>query len=669
MRGFSEEPLSLPHRQLLVSLERSGDRLKRRYRVVDGVAWDGPECKSLRKLSVTRRDDQKRYDLDLLRRVLAGGESERAAHLTGDGLDAAGELLFQILFGTAADWEDVARRLHGNPKQYPHRTRVRARIHTEDGELLGLPWRITTWDQHLLLAEQEPWTFEMTHAPSAGDDKVFAPPGRMLVIAPTGEDDAKIQELMSDTHVASLRGIVDRVRDKHSSSPDRFRPVTTWHDAVEAMKTHWDIVYYYGHGRAAGGQVSLLFGSGGGAVPIRDFVARVRQVRPSVVFLNACSLGQGGCASAGHQLGGDAPVVVAHVTAARADVARVFAVHWFTEVLVRGSDPIAAANRCLSPADLLEEGPATSAHFDHFGSLTVFGHYRTWRVHGRQPSSGFDRLRKALDLDRSAAREAFTRRVERLCQKEDMNCHALIVHATPGNRLEAIGEQLVEDAEEHFKGRIELNHVPLSAGPDDVRWDPTALHLRLAALAREQGASQQEQDMRRLLTHLAPLPLGVPHRVVVLDLGLMRQPAKPEDALLQALTFLRDRVARPALGERAARDFRVVGLVAVELPPGQVKAFSKFVQRLPRKDWETPYFEHSVLPEVGDATWSELRDFLRRTECESDLLDEVLGLLLEKTGDGEESGRYDGLVEELTYGLTHGYPALRERLLSWKAGR
>ena len=119
-----------------------------------------------------------------IRRVLWAGDRETiTSHLHGPKVVAAGEALFEVLFGVKAT-EGLAfvRTLFREDTDVPTRHPVRVRIMTEAEELLSLPWGIMAWRRHFL--RDSGWTFEVTDerdakeraAAQAADQPLAHPP-------------------------------------------------------------------------------------------------------------------------------------------------------------------------------------------------------------------------------------------------------------------------------------------------------------------------------------------------------------------------------------------------------------------------------------------------------------------------------------------------------------
>ncbi len=328
-------------RPLTVRLARDGATLRRSHHLGPRALGEGSDpWASLGK--DLRVDDI--IGLDALTRLLDRKDSrELFARSSQKRSTDAGEILFRTLFGPPKEWEPVLRSVFGQPaggRPPPTFDAVRLRVVTTDPVLLGMPWRLASWQGKRLVSGVLPWTFEASAA-ETGLPVHFPRPARVLVVAPevTG-----LEDLGAGQHVGELREAVLAVSAAYRD-PAFFRVVQTEDDllaALRGMRPH--VVYYYGHAEVLGDQAALSLAGPAPArqkrlVTMEELKGRMSPP-PLAVFVNGSMTGASGWHAAGHRLSPEVRVVVAG-RATWAKHSGPAAIRWLQELLRGDHDPVA----------------------------------------------------------------------------------------------------------------------------------------------------------------------------------------------------------------------------------------------------------------------------------------------------------------------------------------
>jgi hypothetical protein len=173
--------------RLTIRLERRGPDLIHHYHLQSGEVFSPPPL-PWHELEAETVELGRRLD-EMGHRALSRFLDDKAT--------AMGTLVFRLLLGDQERWEPVLRSVFGRPLPAPRPTptfgAVRMRIASEDPLLLGLPWRLASW-QGQILAENG-WTFSTTGEVEPTADLLTVTPPAILAVLPraTGNGDTPLQ--------------------------------------------------------------------------------------------------------------------------------------------------------------------------------------------------------------------------------------------------------------------------------------------------------------------------------------------------------------------------------------------------------------------------------------------------------------------------------------------
>src|SRR5262249_40006422 len=145
--------------------------------------------------------------LDAVAKLLDRGDgNELLAQLSQSRLTDVGEILYRVLLGPEATEEAVLREAFDEPdgaRPSPILDALRVRVVTTDPLLMGMPWRLTSWQGRRLIEPPLSWTFEVSAVLDPRLPVRFPRPARLLVLAP-GKVDG-LRDLEPDQHVVELQ--------------------------------------------------------------------------------------------------------------------------------------------------------------------------------------------------------------------------------------------------------------------------------------------------------------------------------------------------------------------------------------------------------------------------------------------------------------------------------
>ncbi|XXT20941.1 CHAT domain-containing protein [Sorangium sp. So ce429] len=585
--------------------------------------------------------------LAALHGVLARGDrAELDASLTGGQLDRAGAALFEALFGAEEQWVPVLRAAFRQPEPKPRpdpcRYPLRVRICSSDRDplLQGLPWRAAMWTGRLLL--DEAWTFEVCFDLDPEPAVHFQAPGSILVIAP---DLAGMAPIGTAAHLRDLGQVFEGLLPGHAASP-RFLVARTPAQIERALRgMQPDIVYFYGHGAVAGGQLTLQLGEGRPEpMLLRDLARLIRERPPRVVFLNGCQTGQAGWHSAGAQLLPDVPVVIANATTAWSEIASRFAVQWFGAWLREGLDPVAALHQLGGRASTEGFAWITPVVHTHYSAFTTLR------------SSAADRLPYFPPewLDREEQRSRGFGYISDLARDPRRRVIAALAYAPPGNSLERLPAQVIARVESDAGERLHIRHIALRFPEQRA---PRDLAANLAHGLRLQLRHETTAPLQHVLRAHAPRRIGDAVPILWLDWGVfgeppLRQPELSPEHVTEWLKFVRNEIASICPDE-----MRVIATVALEMEPSKIPRLGSKLSALEADpDFRNAKFRVRTIPPLKDVELGDILDYLEHVDCPSDLTHELAGLIHRAT-----QGRYEETMSLLKKGPPAWYP-LRDEL-------
>jgi hypothetical protein len=645
--------------QLTIRVEVNGQDLVRTY-IVPGFGVVSEHRVSLASVGAMYRVGNDHGIVALSNVLTRGNQAELEQHLRGAALDKAGAALFEAFFGNENTFGPVLRRAFQRSDESvrpdPIREALRVRICTRDQMILGLPFRAMMFDGHLLV--DQGWTFEVSRDEQPSEQREFAPPGTMLVIAPDYEG---MPPIATDAHVQALTRLIESIAPGHTNTT-KFHVVQSFEEvrvALEGMKP--DVIYYYGHGDSDGDELFLLLGEGTcERVPMRDFARQIKKVGPSVVFLNGCKTGQAGLQSGGHQLLPDVPLVISNATTAYSRSAGEFALQWMRTWLEEGRDPIEA---------LHDLGGVKSTFGFEWLTPIVHANYSVFET--REPTASPNALSYLPPewLDREEQRARVFGYVSDLARDPKRRVLALVGMGCPGNHLELLSKQIIDRIEVDAGERLRIQYLAVTFPKERTgNFSEDRAHQdlgeRLAAKLRLE--LRTDGPIVHALRARAPRRTGGGMPIVWLDWRVFsgeadradeHQPYLDSSSLLAWLEFVRDQLATSC-----PDDLRIVVMLSLELLPdklGPVREALEGWASDPELGLRTPWFRFRTVAPLGDVKQDEILDYLEHADCP--IAVELAGLLYRKT-----AGQYEKTVEYLRRGAPTWYP-LRDELLGGNA--
>jgi len=172
-------------------------------------------------------------------RALDTGDTEMVRDHIRTAADHWGKILFEVLFGTEADdQEKIFRTAFHQPPPAAAPTAIRAPLHlriaTGSPDLLGLPWRLTSWNGRLLI--NDGWVISTGVSEDPDTDCVTPAPSEVLLVAP------KAATGMSASGAPHLEAIEQLLRtiwpSNRESSVRRVRTTVELGNALQGQRPH-----------------------------------------------------------------------------------------------------------------------------------------------------------------------------------------------------------------------------------------------------------------------------------------------------------------------------------------------------------------------------------------------------------------------------------------------
>jgi hypothetical protein len=631
--------------RLDVRLVREGGMLQRSHHLGDRTLHDGREpWASLGE------------ELDAVARLLDRGDGEELlAQISQARLTAVGEILFRTLLGPPEVWEAVLRVVFGQVegvRPAPIFDALRLRLVTTDPVLLGMPWRLTSWQGRRLVEGLRSWTFEVSTVLDPRLAIHFPRPARVLVLAPGTIPD--LRDLRADQHVEELREAVARVSPVYRD-PAYFRVVRGDDElgaALRGMRPH--VVYYYGHAEVLGGQAALSLASPDGKkrpLIMDDFKRRMESF-PLAVFLNGCMTGASGWHSAGHKLSPEVPVVLANRTTSWTGHAGPAGIRWIQELLRGDRDPVALLDTL--------DAAGTTRDFQWATTLVHTG-YEAWT--GSAPEDE-PRAPLGLRLDRKPQRTAALGQVTSLVQGKAKRVDGIVAYGEPGNHVEQAGEQIFDYLETHARHTVRAKKVVLPFPA--VR---TGLVQGLKDTLRDALGIGEHDDLQYAVRRFLPRP-DSSHATPLLWLdwgtfGLAGDPRAglqpPLDALERAEWI---ELCSKTLVDACPAECRIVSFLAMEIDPGGGAALKNEIEALVF-DLVSDAFGCLVLPELAGLSVMDILEYLRdprNTGCPQGTMPQQMAKLMYEA----TSGNYEKTVALLHEAEATTWSRLKARLSARK---
>lgn len=528
-----------------------------------------------------------------------------------------GEALFGLLFGSVDRWEPVFRTLFnrpGGPRPSPSLEPVRLRIHTEDSNLSGLPWRLTTWKNQPLL--DAGWIFSTTQDIDPGTDILSTAPANVLLVVPqvTGNGGGP----HDPEHARAVRDVLTKAwptgRDAGYVQEARTRA-----ELEEGLREHRPhILYFYGHGSGTGGRPRLLLE--GAELALADLRRLFKETghTPAVIYLNAEGL-TGAAGPTPDQIFDSAvPLLLWRRRPEWSADSTTTALRWLHLWLGQGEDPVTAFH--LVHRETLRSSCESC-------TVAVHSNYRTWKTSLYQGSASVHH--PLLRLDRDHQKSLVRKHLEELVRSGSRRVMAIVPYAEPGNSIPDLWSQLRHDLE------LSLSHLA------DIAWVQLELPAGGANFGRDleeelklQLNAKPGQAVRSLLRERAPRAVGPNRRPVLwinwVPAGRGGHAAPLSDEHLAAwLQF-----SSGFLVAHCPDDLRIVSYLALEV--SKHEDFSRKLQEHRRQWWcRTPAFRLSELPPLGKVGESDLLFFLEEaanSSCDAGIVTEVTERIIAQTG-------------------------------------
>jgi hypothetical protein len=604
--------------ELTVHFERSEDTLDTRYHLPgsDAIA------------SASRPWNTFKAQLESIAIALDTQPEAALQDLIHQHVGEWGAFLFDLLFGSNKQWEDVLRILFNqplpaprpNPPWEPVRLRI---VATDEPLLLGLPWRLTAWRNTRLV--DRGWEFSTGSASDPRENLVTPAPASVLIVAPRTSADGTAAD---PTHVQAIVDVLQKVWPSRRQPPEYLRIVRTRSEldnALRGMQPH--LVYVFGHGAGTAERPGLLLDGPDGPelLPLAQLAASVRKSsqRPAVICLNVNGLATQALAP----LAGLVPLLIwRRLPNYEADATGV-ASAWLHSWLKDGDDPLTALHQASSERPLVE-AVTFAAH----------GDYRLWNTetHTAAAVQGVP----LLTLDRDEAKGMAAKHLTEFVRSDSLRVMALVAHAAPGNMLRSLPDQLRHYLELGAFEFPESNWLRLSF-PAARGENPDAA-LRSEELRRnlEQELTLQLQSdgseaVRHLLRRHAPNVKGTAKRGVLwFNWGLFGHGADCQAPL--TLPQLSDwlRFSSEFLAAACPDDLRIVSFLSIELESSKHARLATALQKELWQPWcASPRFRIDHLPALGHVDEGHLFKYLgdERSGCPTLLRQEVAQRLIAAT--------------------------------------
>ena len=638
-------------RPLTVRLARDGATLRWSHHLGDRALHEGAEPWAALGKDL-RIDDA--IGLDAVARLLDRGDGkELLAQLSLRRLTDVGEILFRTLLGPPEVWEAVLPVAFGQPegtRPPPTFDALRVRVVTTDPDLLGMPWRLASWQGKRLVEGLLPWTFEVSALPDPRLSVHFPHPARVLVLAP-GKVEG-LRDLEADQHVAELQEAVSAVSPVYKDGA-YFRLVKNDGDlfaALRGMRPH--VVYYYGHAEVLGGLAALTLAGPDGQkrLLIMDDFKRRMESLPLAVFVNGCMSGASGWHSAGHKLSPEVPVVVANRTTSWTGNAGPAAIRWLQELLRGDRDPVALLDT-LDPTGMTRDF--------QWATTIVHTGYLTWTA---GEADDEPRAPVGLRLDRKSQRNAALGQVTSLVQGKSKRVEVMVAYGEPGNHVEQVGDQLVDYLETHARQSVRAKRLVLRF--PDVRAE--LVQGLEDELRRALGVGAHD-DLQYAVRRFLPRPdASRATPLLWIDWGTFAHADDTREGLQPPLDALERsewlELCSKTLVDACPAECRIVSFLATEIAPGAGAALKDEIETH-GFDLVSDAFGCQLLPELLGLSVMDILEYLRdprNTKCPPGNIPQQMAKLLHQA----TRGNYQDTVALIHKAEATTWMRLRAELLS-----
>ena len=284
------------------------------------------------------------------------------SQLDGRGMLDLGVFLYQATLGKYTGDE-----IHGDA--------VDLRIISNCEHIHRLPWNLLALEDEYRFLRDADWQITLAHEnntqaidlPPLPSVLIFSPPE--ITGIPMTDRDAHIRELK--------QAITDEIRSYENQA--LFRVVGSRQELESILqRQHFDILYYYGHGKGDSGSSSLKLEATTPSNPgtmslmqLRSILSKAAGGPPKLCYINACMSSSGGKMGAGLQLGQTCAAVIANRTEAWISVAQRQGLSVLKHILLDGISPHEALHRTVNSShedagDLSWATPILTSHYTNW---------------------------------------------------------------------------------------------------------------------------------------------------------------------------------------------------------------------------------------------------------------------------------------------------------------
>lgn len=254
-------------------------------------------------------------------------------YLGGTGQKRLGAALYNALFNASDNHIKQAK------KYFLYEHEVHLRIVSDCADIQTIPWQILANDDFLV---NQGWMISLALTDKTRNIAEQPSSPRFLIIAP--ELDSKdFADTRGAAHADVLQKKLKQWNLVYANQPDAMQLVKTWEAFKKVAHTPWDIIYFYGHAhpdqyhRSEG--ACLLFEDHETQEPVPISMGALQRelnqhanVKPKLIYLNACHTGRSGLSSAASNL--NAAAVIVNRTDALVDEARGQALAFFEHLFI-----------------------------------------------------------------------------------------------------------------------------------------------------------------------------------------------------------------------------------------------------------------------------------------------------------------------------------------------
>lgn len=581
--------------------------------------------------------------LQTLVSILDQGDTAQLQSLINLAAADYGQFLFKLLFGSDGDQhETIFRRAFYQPEPEAQPTAIRAplrlRIISNELSLRSLPWRLTAWNNRLLV--DNGWVFLPSTLSDPLHDYTTTAPCYILVIAPeNGQENSSTDS----NHITSIRETLQSIWSGTDPQPylRTVRTVETLTNALRGQPPH--LIYIHCRTTIEHGRPCLLLDgeSQPTPFPLSDLAQQFQQYAPAVLYFNIdgpVTLETAITDLFEHRV----PLILGRRTPHRHEAADSLAIAWLRAWLQQGQDPVAALHQ-LQRQYFSASPEATT--------LVVRADYRHWRTDTKitQPADRYAHLR----LNRDKQKGLVAKWLGEMLGSDNLRVMSLIPYGEANNALDKIHQQLQHYLEFSLPDRIAIKQYFLPF-PEDRAQLKQYLEQDLAI----QLKGDDGESLTALLRRCAPRYNGQQRPVLWLHWGLFGNGKQQQTALRPSEIQSWLNFCCHYLSQHCPSDIRIIGTLAIELDKRKHQKFEDNLIRY-HDELDHPAFWPRILEPVDSVAKYELRDYLNigQNGCPAPIRSEMADRLMQAS-----AGIYDELVKLIEEAGTTSWNDLLNRL-------